>query len=165
MKHTAIVILLLLGTSVFAQDSTKISLETKDSYRFKEGEKFEDTKIVHIKDAYVYFHNIDEKTILTVYYNPSSIFKRRGVVEYTIDSRSYVDKENGVYHSRGSKVTITKEGVFTESYLFIFDPNDGRLFIKNVTTGEIEFMFTGQEIPSISQMQRAVEEVDKLNAK
>ena len=147
-------------------DSTDVPVEER--YTYDEGSKFvmneeNETEIINIKDAFVQFRTIDDIMFLTALYNPASIFKKKGVEEYRVDSEFFKDERNGVYQARGSR--FNGDGNLRDSYLFTFDPKNSQLTITNLSTDMVEYLFTGQEIPSMPEFSRRQEEVLKTKKK
>jgi hypothetical protein len=159
----------MLTISVYSQTDSLETPETsvQERYTYKDGSKFvkdgEETVIIEIKDAFVRFKIIDDVMVFTVLYNPSSIFKKKGVEEYRIDSQFFKDPINKIYQARGSK--FNGEGSLRDSYLFTFDPENSQLSITNVSLGMVEYVFTGQQIPDMSEFQKKSEELIKTQLK
>lgn len=167
MKYIILSMLLMAVVPMMAQtDSTDAPIQER--YTYDEGSKFvvneeNETEIINIKDAYVQFRTIEEIVFLTVLYNPSSIFKKKGVEEYRIDSEFFKDERNGVYQARGSR--FNGEESLRDSYLFTFDPKNSQLTITNLSTDMVEFLFTGQHIPDMPEYSRRQQEVQKTKQK
>lgn len=162
--------LLTLSFASCAQtDTTSVQSSTVgERYTYDSGAKFiknekDETEIIEIKDAFVKFRTVDGIVFLTVMYNPSSLFKKKAIEDYRVDSDFFRDPSNETYQSRGSQLNEINDN--RHSYLFTFDPNNSQFTITNVSNSMVEYVFTGQHIPNIEEFDKRNEELKKTQLK
>ena len=140
------------------------------NYVYDEGIAYdEEGESLNLKEAFANIQIQDDVMYLTVFYNPSSIFKKKAVEEYEIATAFYYT-DDGVVTAKGNRLSAEydEEGnpqVKRESYKFMFFMEQQALVIESLVNDQIKFILTGQQLPQEEDLQDLIQQQEKVQSR
>lgn len=129
----------------------------------------EEGEAITLKEAFTQIYIEEDTMYLTVFYNPTNLFRKKATEEYVI-ATSFYYTDDGAVSAKGNRLSVVydEDGnpqLKQESYKFVFFLEESQLVIESLVDSEIKFILTGQQLPAASELPGLQEQVEKTQAR